>query len=156
APNSPDAYVRDMAIPLAAGGACTTGAPCAYELASALDAPDAACPSGVSAAAPGAPQGLTYAGGGAVVSPRGAPSGDGRRLVFATTGDSDLTSGSDGSTPGVPPPAGQVVVRDLDTGCSTLVSTVRDVATGAMTTLPVPDGGAMQPGGAALSADGTT
>ena len=152
-PGTSDVYVRDMDRPAPADGACASGEPCAYELASALDAPDASCPAGVTTAAPGTPTGIA---GGAEAAPRVALSADGRRVAFVTAAESDLTSGPDGSTPGVPTPAGQVVLRDLAAGCSTLVSARRDDATGAMTTLPVDGGGALRPGGAAISADGTT
>jgi hypothetical protein len=148
---SSDVYVADMS---------TT--PPTYQLASALNAPGASCAPGVAGAAPGAPLGLEYAGlGGALASGRVALSADGREVAFVTTAESDLTSGSGGSTPGAPTPAGQVAVRDLDSGCTILVSVERDAGTGAMTDRPVA-GGAELLGqlpllrGAALSADGTT
>jgi WD40-like Beta Propeller Repeat len=141
APDTSDVYVRDMdAPPPPGGGACTSGSPCPYELASALD---------------GSARGLTYADGGASAAGRVALSADGRSVAFTTSGASDLTSGPGGSTPGVQTPGGQVVVRDLATHRTTLVSTVRDPQTGAMTALPVPDG-ALMSGGAALSGDGST
>lgn len=131
-----DVYVADMA-----------SSPPSYELASALD---------------GSTAGISYSGpGGSQASGRVALSADGRELVFFTTAGSDLTSGPSGSTPGEETPAGQVVLRDLATDRTTLVSTERDPETGAMTDLPVA-GGAMilkpqaPPPGAALSADGST
>jgi Tol biopolymer transport system component len=137
---APDVYVRDMDAP---GNA--------YTLASALD---------------GSATGLTYNttnnSGGSMAAPRAALSADGRRVAFVTQDASNLA--------GPATPAGQVAVRDLDTQRTTLVSTTRDPATGAMTGLPVPDGAvvptAVDVGGltsgttkamvAALSADGTT
>lgn len=136
-PASSDVYVADM-----------SATPPAYELASALD---------------GSGQGLTYSGsGGAVATGRVALSADGRAVAFVTTAGSDLTSGPGGSTEGIPTPAGQVVLRDLDTGETTLVSVRRDPETGAATELPVPGGALIELtqlpllAGASLSADGST
>lgn len=134
-PGSKDVYVADMAT-----------SPPTYQLASALD---------------GSPQGLTYEGpGGSMASGRVALSADGRKVVFVTTAPSDLTSGPGGSTEGEPTPAGQVVLRDLDTMQTTLVSVSRDPESGAMTELPVPGRAAIAPGGvtpgAAISGDGST
>ncbi len=133
-----DVYVADMSTPSSP----------AYELASALD---------------GSQQGLSYEGsGGSVASGRAALSADGREVVFVTTAKSDLTSGPGGSTEGTPTPAGQVVLRDLETMQTTLVSAERDPETGAMTELPVAGGALIEKpqlpllSGAALSADGTT
>jgi Tol biopolymer transport system component len=117
--------------------------PPTYELASALD---------------GSSQGLTYEGsGGSVASGRVALSADGRRVVFVTTAKSNL-GGTAGGTP-----AGQVVLRDLDTRETTLVSVQRNSGTGEMEPgVPVPGGAVMEDpvlpllSGAALSADGTT
>ncbi len=151
-PESSDVYVADLST-----------APPTYRLASALDAPDAQCPPGVAAAGPGAPLGLEYAGpGGALASGRVALSADGREVVFVTTAESNLTSGASGSTPGTPTPAGQVALRDLDSGCTTLVSVEREAVSGAMTDRPVAGGAEIEKPpvpllrGAALSADGTT
>ncbi len=128
-PGSSDVYVADMSTP----------SPPAYELASALD---------------GSQAGLAYEGaGGSVASGRVALSADGREVVFVTTAKSDLTSGPGGSTEGTPTPAGQVVLRDLDTMETTLVSAERDPGTGAMTDLPVP-GGAVIEKPAAAAAEG--
>ncbi|HUB99556.1 MAG TPA: hypothetical protein VMS11_07015 [Solirubrobacterales bacterium] len=145
-PSSSDVYVADM-----------SSTPPSYELASALDGCDpltlvahAAC-------------GLTYAGaGGALASGRVALSASGRKVVFYTSAVSDLTEGPGGSTPGVPTPAWQIVVRDLDDERTTLVSAERDPESGAMTEKPVAGGGMISSGslealrGAALSADGST
>ncbi len=145
-----DVYVADMST-----------SPPTYELASALDSPGAGCPAGVTEAAPGQPIGLTYAAAeGSFAAGRTALSADGREVAFVVAAESNLTSGPSGGTPGVETPGDQVVVRDLATGCTTLVSAERNAETGAMTTLPVA-GGAMasfgpQRGGASLSADGTT
>ncbi len=137
-PASSDVYVADMSPP----------SPPAYELASALD---------------NSQVGLTYEGaGGSVASGRVALSADGREVVFFTTASSDLTSGPGGSTEGTPTPAGQVVLRNLETLETTLVSVERDPGTEAMTDLPVPGGAMVEKPqlsslrGAALSADGTT
>jgi Tol biopolymer transport system component len=133
-----DVYVADMSTPSSP----------TYELASALD---------------GSQVGLAYEGtGGSAASGRAALSADGREVVFFTTAKSDLTSGPGGSTEGVPTPAGQVVLRNLDTLETTLVSVERDSGTGEMTDLPVPGGAMVEKPqlttlkGAVLSADGTT
>jgi hypothetical protein len=132
--SSSDVYVADMST-----------SPPTYELASALD---------------GSSQGLAYSGaGGSVASGRVALSADGREVVFVTNAASDLTSGPGGSTEGEPMPAGQVVLRNLETMQTTLVSAERDPGSGAMTQLPVSGGAGPSLGalkGAALSADGTT
>jgi WD40-like Beta Propeller Repeat len=133
-----DVYVADMA-----------SSPPSYELASALD---------------GSAAGLSYSGGsgGSQASGRVALSADGREVVFVTTADSNLTSEPGGSAEGVPTPAGQVALRDLDTEATTLVSAERDSETGAMTERPVIGGAVIlkfalpRLAGAALSADGTT
>jgi Tol biopolymer transport system component len=137
-PGSSDVYVADMGIPSSP----------AYELASALDSSRV---------------GLAYEGaGGSVASGRVALSADGRKVAFVTTATSDLTSGPGGSTAGTPTPAGQVVLRNLETMETTLVSAERDPGAGAMTGLPVPGGAVIEKAqlpllkGAALSADGTT
>jgi Tol biopolymer transport system component len=134
---STDVYVADM-----------DSSPPTYELASALD---------------GSSHGLTYSGaGGSVASGRVALSADGREVVFCTTATSNLTSGPGGSTEGTPTPSGQVVVRDLDSMETFLVSAERDPGSGEMTDRPVPGGAIVQKAqlpllqGAALSADGTT
>lgn len=131
-----DVYVADMSVPSSP----------TYELASALD---------------GSQEGLSYEGsGGSAASGRVALSGDGREVVFYTTARSDLTSGPGGSTEGTPTPAGQVVLRNLETMRTTLVSARLEA--GAMTDLPVPGGAMIEKPqlpllkGAALSADGST
>lgn len=134
---SSDVYVADMRAD-----------PPTYELASALD---------------GSSQGLAYSGaGGSFASGRVALSADGREVVFVTNAPSDLTSGPGGSTEGTPTPARQVVLRDLDTERTTLVSVRRDLETGAATELPVPGGALIELpqlpllAGASLSGDGST
>jgi Tol biopolymer transport system component len=136
--SAPDVYVRDMSEPLPPGGACPGAGPCAFEVASAADGSTSAL------------------GGGARSAPGAALSADGRHVAFVTIGESELTSGADGSTPGIATPAGQVVLRDLDEDATTLVSTARDPITGTMTALPVPGGAVLAGAGASLSADGTT
>jgi WD40-like Beta Propeller Repeat len=143
-PQSSDVYVADMAT-----------APPTYELASALDGCDP------EASAPHPACGLSYENGaGSEASGRVALSADGREVVFVTSAESDLTSGPEGSTPGTPTPPLQVVLRNLETDKTTLVSAERDGA--SMTEKPVA-GGALVSAfalpllrGAALSADGTT
>jgi hypothetical protein len=142
-----DVYVADMAT-----------SPPTYELASALDGCDPA------QSAPHVSCGLTYsgAGEGSEATGRVALSADGRKVVFVTSAESDLTSGPGGSTEGVPTPAREVVLRNLDSDATTLVSVERDSASGAMTGRPVAGGALVSKGllsqlrGAALSADGTT
>lgn len=136
-PSSSDVYVADM-----------NASPPAYGLASALN---------------GLTTGLGYAGGGgSAASSRVALSADGRKVVFVTTAPSNLTSEPGGSTEGEETPAGQVVLRDLETKRTTLVSNERDPGSGSMTALPVLGGAVLERNdlpllsGAALSADGTT
>jgi hypothetical protein len=88
----------------------------------------------------GSPQSM---GGESIASPRVALSADGRKVVFVN--------------------GGQVYLRDLDTDVTTLVSVVRDPASGEMEAgVPVPGGAVLEKPsmplvkGAALSADGTT
>jgi Tol biopolymer transport system component len=136
-PEDSDVYVADMST-----------SPPTYEMASARDG----C---VPSASP-VPCGLTYEAGGegSVAAGRVAISADGREVAFVVSSKSDLVD-----PPGQPEtPAGQVVVRDLDTDRTTLVSVERDPLTGAMTTLPVEGGAVVEEfgKGAALSADGTT
>jgi hypothetical protein len=109
-----------------------------YELASALGGSEA---------------GISYAeGGGAFVAAKVALSADGREVAFTVGGASDLLGEPEGT------PGGQVVVRDLATRQTTLVSVERDPTTGLMSDRPV-EGGAVAEafgGGASLSADGST
>lgn len=146
-----DVYVADLAT-----------SPPIYELASALDRPGTSCPAGVGHAEPGQPLGLTYSGaGGSQATGRVALSGDGRTVAFVVVAPSDLTAAPGGSTEGTPTPGGQIVVRNLDTGCTSLVSAAIG-PDGAMTDEPVPGGAVIQKPalpllvGAAISADGTT
>ncbi len=139
--SSSDVYVADMA-----------SAPPSYELASALDGCD---PRG----APTPSCGLTYtSSSGSVASGRVALSADGHEVVFVTRSASNLL-GAAGGTPPL-----QVVLRDLETNRTTLVSVSRNPESGQeMDDTPVP-GGAVRPlpgltsgaPGAALSADGST
>ncbi len=145
-PGSADVYVADM-----------DASPPTYELASALDGcdPDASSPHG--------PCGLTYVGsGGSEATARVALSADGRKVAFVTSAESNLTSGLGGSTEGVPTPAREVVLRNLETDKTTLVSVERDAATATMTERPVPGGALVAKvqlpllRGASISADGST
>ena len=153
-------YVRDMAIDPDENGRCSeaqeAGGQCPYELASALD---------------GETEGLTYAQTesermiGANASGRISLSANGREVAFVIRGASDLTSRDPEqlSTPGL-----QVVVRNLKTRETVLVSAEREAASGQMTSRPVAGGavtsviefgpfGPSEPRpGAALSADGST
>lgn len=107
-----------------------------YELASGLD---------------GSSTGITYEGeSGAILATRSALSGDGRKVAFVVEGASNL-GGVEGGTPG-----GQVMVRNLATRRTTLVSVERDPVTGAMEPGVGVKGGAVGEGGAALSGDGST
>jgi hypothetical protein len=128
---SKDVYVADM-----------SALPPTYELASSRD---------------GGLEGLTYGGGGgSEASGRVALSADGREVVFFTTAASNLT----GDPSKTETPAGQVVLRNLATETTTLVSAERDSGTGAMTEQPVAGGGLIEGAGvtqgASLSADGST
>jgi hypothetical protein len=142
-----DVYLADMAT-----------SPPTYELASALDGCDPA------ESSPHTPCGLTYSGTGegSEATGRVALSADGRKVVFVTSAESDLTSGPGDSTEGVATPARQVVLRDLGSDTTTLVSVERDSPSGTMTGRPVAGGALVSKGllaplrGAALSADGTT
>lgn len=145
---SRDVYVADMAT-------ASAGSLPSVELASALDGCDPGLESGC---------GLSYSNEifGSEAAGRVALSADGRRVAFSVLSESNLTSGPGGSTEGVPTPPRQVVLRDLATDSTNLVSVARDSGSGAMTGKPVP-GGALVPGfglarlqGAALSADGST
>ncbi|HVY77501.1 MAG TPA: hypothetical protein VG898_03245 [Solirubrobacterales bacterium] len=121
-----------------------SSSPPTYTLASALD---------------GSATGLAYASDeGSSASGRVALSADGRRVALVTLSASNLLGASGGT------PAGQVLLRDLDSQRTILVSAVRDAASGQMTVpaQPVAGGAAQATGtprprpGAALSADGTT
>jgi Tol biopolymer transport system component len=114
-----------------------TGTP-RYELASALD---------------GTEEGIVYSeGGGASVAAKASISADGREVVFTIRGASNLLGEKEGT------PGGQVVLRDLRTDRTVLVSTEREPLTGSMSDRPV-EGGAVAESlatGASLSADGST
>jgi hypothetical protein len=135
-----DVYVRDMALPLPAGGVCTVVAGCPYRLASARDGGEEPPQYGV-------PQ-FPFPGSnpGAEVSRGVAISADGQRVAFRTEAPTDLPASA-----AVDVPAGQVFVRNLATHRTTLVTAARDAETGQMTSQPA--GGAR---GAAISGDGTT
>jgi Tol biopolymer transport system component len=118
-----DIYVRDMTKPI--------GSADAYVLASARDG-----------SATGASYGSTAMFAGAETTPGTSLSADGTKVLFRTGVTSDLPG-----APGVTTPSGQLFVRELTTGKTTLVT--RKMADGS------PAGGALgQP--ATLSADGTT
>jgi hypothetical protein len=74
--------------------------------------------------------------GGSFAAGRAALSGTGRRVAFVNRGE--------------------VYVRDLDAGTTTLISARRDPVSGLMVDEPVSGGGAYEPAGAAISADGST
>jgi hypothetical protein len=152
-------YVRDMSIAPTLEGPCSAAREaegrCPYELASALN---------------GGSEGLTYEGAGAIASGRVSLSTNGREVVFVIEGASNLTSEPGGSTPGTPTPGGQVVVRNLQSHETELVSAERGEPSGQMSERPVA-GGAVTPSrqmrthertesvlepGAALSGDGST
>ena len=126
---APDVYVRDMSNPnLAACEEGETAQPCSFTLASAVN---------------GGRQGLSYEYGesrafeethyGSVASGRSAISADGRSVAFETTARSNLANPSREDDHTLEPPetpAGQVAVRNLDSGVTTLVSARYDPATG--------------------------
>ena len=127
-----DVYVRDMEVPV--------GEPGDFELASAHDGSDAAALYGPpEESLPGGEPGARTARGVAI-------SADGRRVAFQTDAPSNLPASAV-----VDVPAGQILVRDLDSDSTTLVTAKRDPGSGAMTGEPA--GGAIS---AAISADGTT
>jgi hypothetical protein len=137
-PESSDVYVADMA---------TT--PPTYEIASALDGCDPRTSS--------TPCGLTYesAGGslGSSAAPRVGLSASGREVAFVTLSPSNFEAAGT--------PERQVLLRNLETDATTLVSVERDPLTGSMTTRPVSGGAVMasngqRTSGASISADGST
>jgi Tol biopolymer transport system component len=111
-----------------------------FELASALN---------------GSPESLAYAGsgkagcpgGGSAAANRVALSENGRKVAFTVIGESDLgVSDPDGQTPAIDAPPDQVVVRNLKTDETTLVSATLASEQAGDTPEPVP-------GGAALAGD---
>jgi hypothetical protein len=176
--SAPDVYVRNMNLEASESESqsCHAGeaedAPeltqrCAYTLVSAADGKD---------------EGLTYAensaGHGSVAGVRSAMSADGQKVAFVTTAVSDLTDPQHREAPTTP--ASQVVLRNLSSRETELVSTRFDPQTGqAVPSQPVSSeqgtsisgavyGGApsfpfvfadyalTSPFGAAISADGST
>lgn len=146
---SSDVYVADLA-----------SSPPTYTLASARNG----CLPGISPPPCGLAYGAAgpFGAAGSVATGRVALSADGRSVVFFTTVPSDLTAAVAGSTE---TPAGQVVLRNLATGATTLVSAARNATTGQFEPgVPVPGGavlikkvGTTGPiGGASISADGGT
>jgi hypothetical protein len=131
-PSSKDVYVADMAT-----------SPPTYEIASARDGCDPRMSS--------EPCGLSYAAEGSMTSAAVSLSDSGREVAFVVGGASDLI-GDPGEDEA---PGGQVVVRDLETDRTYLISARRDPVTGSMTDEPV-EGEAIAARGVALSADGTT
>lgn len=165
---APDVYVRDMEKPCQSeAGAC---------LACSEDQDESereACPFVLVSAVNGSDEGASYqyanAGEeephfGSLASGRSAMSADGRYVVFETAVESNLL--------GTPTPAREILVRDLQTNETSLVSSEYDSQTGTDTGVPVPlssetggDLGAAYPlggfanasfGGASISADGST
>jgi Tol biopolymer transport system component len=128
-------WVADM------GAQPDSGEPARYELASALDG-----------LLEGSPQPLTYAGsgkagcpgGGSAAANRVALSADGREVAFTVIGESDLgaKAGSGASVATTTPPA-QVVVRNLETDTTTLVSATLATQEAGATPEPVPGGAAL-------------
>jgi Tol biopolymer transport system component len=111
----------------------------AYELASALS---------------GSSESLTYAGsgkpdcpgGGSAAASRVALSADGREVAFTVIGESDLGAAPGGPSPATTAPPAQVLVRNLETDTTTLVSATLASQEPGATPEPVP-------GGAALAGD---
>jgi hypothetical protein len=127
-----DVYVRDMTIPIGAGGE--------YDLVSARDGGDVPAEYGdPEFSLPGSEPGAEASRGVSI-------SADGQKVAFLTAAPSDLPASG---TPDVP--AGQVFLRDRAANTTTLVTAKRDSGTGLMTAEPA--AGAF---GAALSADGST
>jgi Tol biopolymer transport system component len=127
-----DVYVRDMSVPYDSPGA--------FDLVSARDGSDLPASYGPPPfPVPGSQPGADTTAGASI-------SADGQRVVFRTDAPSDLPAG-----PASEVPAGQVLLRDRAANTTTLVTTVRDPESGAMTVQPA--GGAT---GAAISADGST
>ncbi len=161
--HAPDVYVRDMDKPCSmVGGACL---PCAED----QDAAEReGCPFVLVSAVNGSEEGATYhyayaseeEGLGSLAGGRTAMSADGRYVVFETAAESDLL--------GAATPPREILVRDLETDETSLVSSEYDPQTEADTGVPVPmvEGvGAAYPvevfnnakfGGASISADGST
>jgi hypothetical protein len=123
----PDVYVRDMDKP--SSEPCPSNweesqasrEECAFELVSALN---------------GSRQGLSYQTSqdtfyGSVATGRSAMSADGQSVVFVTTAVSDLMPEAPGAPRTTETPAMQVVVRDLRTQETKLVSVRADPSTGA-------------------------
>lgn len=127
-----DVYVRDMSLPIGAGGA--------YDLVSARNGGDVPAEYGPAPIPfPGSEPGADTTRGVSV-------SADGNLVAFRTVVSSDLPAQGAADVP-----AGQVFVRNRAANTTSLVTAVRDSESGAMTSLPA--GGAT---GAALSADGST
>lgn len=136
--NNIDVYVRDMSIPLPAGGVCTVEPGCPFQLASVTNGGEPARYGPPAFPAPGGDPGAEVSRGAAI-------SGDGRRVVFRTEVASNLPASASADVP-----SGQVFVRDLAAGTTTLITAERDPSTGLMTEQPA--GGAI---GAAISGDGS-
>lgn len=137
---SSDVYVADLS---------TT--PPTYELASAVDGCDPLDPE------PHTACGLTYeSSSGSVATGRMSLSADGREVVFVTSSASNLTEPAVTSAPFPTPPL-QVVVRNLATDATTLISTALGSSGGDT---PVEGGAVMSNGtikpAASISADGST
>jgi hypothetical protein len=138
----PDVYVRDMNVATSS----QQSKPCEEE-ERAITGPGESCPFTLASAVDGGTQALTYGYASAVGEPRrsseeehygslasgrSALSADGRHVVFVTTATSDLLPAKPPALTGTPEtPALQVVVRDLDTRATQLVSVAYDPATGA-------------------------
>lgn len=127
-----DVYVRDMSLPIGSSGA--------FDLVSVRD--------GGNTPASYGPASFPFPGSepGSEVSAGVAISADGQKVVFRTDVPTDLPSSGS-----VDVPAGQIVLRDRAADTTTLVTTLRNLGSGAMTEQPA--GGAI---GAAISGDGTT
>jgi|HubBroStandDraft_2_1064218.scaffolds.fasta_scaffold07315_3 hypothetical protein len=164
---APDVYVRDMERPCQTeGGACL---PCVEHQE---EAEPEGCPFILVSAVNGTGEGTTYqypkgeveSRYGSLASGRSAMSASGEYVVFETAAESNLL--------GVPTPAREILLRDLQSDETTLVSSEYDPQTGTDTGDPVPlstesgsEFGAAFPlaafgnasfGGASISADGST
>jgi hypothetical protein len=166
--DAPDVYLRDMTKPCQSeGGACL---PCSED----QEEPEPeSCPFSLVSAVNGSREGATYeylkqgeeeSRYGSLASGRSAMSANGEYVVFETAAESNLL--------GIATPAREILLRNIETDETTLVSSEYDPQTGTDTGVPVPSTteggsrfGAAFPvaafgnasfGGASISADGST
>jgi hypothetical protein len=166
--DAPDVYVRDMEKPCGeAGGPCTAcseqeqAGECPFVLVSAVNGSSEGTSYHYTGAEPNEEQNF-----GSLASARSAMSASGHLVVFETEAESELL--------GVPTPAREILLRNLETDATTLVSAEYDPENNTDTGVPVPltklnetsfvgaaypitaAFGAAPFGGASISADGST